>query len=195
MPPDAEGAGGRSWGSGSSLLSLPAPAPRRAASRGSFRRPGLSPRRRRGAPARCGPGGRRENPYIFSLDLVPTGRAPPFLHLGDTPRGLPRSAPRGFTERRDGRRGAPAGVWGATAPVRGTGLGPPLGTLTVARCVGLAPGRPPRAPGYPTRLSPPGGGGGFNVSPPRSGGTERPGVLSSPFVNPVCLRTLAKPLW
>ena len=81
------------------------------------------------------------------LDLVPTGRASLY-----------------FPPRASGC--ALAGVRGDYIPVRCSGPGPPLGTLTQALCGGLAPGRPLRAPGYPTLLSPSGRGGGFNVSSP-----------------------------
>ena len=85
--------------------------------------------------------------------------------------------------------GAPLGRRRGPLPVRCTGQGPHPGTSTSARRGGLASGRPPRALGYPTRLPPPGGAGGFNVSRRR----ERPGVpvvsnnipaVSEPWRNP-----------
>ena len=108
-------------------------------------------------------------------------------------RGQPRLAP----ERSGGvgRRGRPTEGDRGALLVRCTGARPESSEpVTSARCGGLAPGRPPRAPGYPTLLPPPEGGGGFNVSipaRPRSSGVERPGVLSSPFPSSSCLRTLA----
>lgn len=44
------------------------------------------------------------------------------------------------------------------------GPGPPLGTLTSSAVRRFRPGRPPRASGCPTLLSPAEGGGGLNVS-------------------------------
>ena len=53
-------------------------------------------------------------------------------------------------------RGSRGGV-GNPRPLRYAGIGPTIGTLTSARCGGSAPGRPARAPGYPTLLLPPEG--------------------------------------
>ena len=95
--------------------------------------------------------------------------------------------------------GAPLGRRRGPLPVRCTGLGPHPGTSTSARRGGLASGRPPRALGYPTRLPPPGGAGGFNVSRRR----ERPGVpvvsnnipaVSEPWRNPCRPKKPAKKL-
>ena len=130
----------------------------------------------------------------LSLDRVPTGRGSLFPpRLGGATRGQPRLAP----ERSGGggRRGRPTEGDRGALLVRCTGARPESSEpVTSARCGGLAPCRPPRAPGYPTLLPPPEGGGGFNVSipaRPRSSGVERPGVLSSPFPSSLCLRTLA----
>lgn len=145
----------------------------------------LSPRpEARGCPSH---GGKRpRNPSLVRTSSRPDG--PPFPPLGDMPRG-PRPAQLRWA---DGAAG-----WIVGAPSRGsgtelyhpsgaTGPGPPLGTLTQARCGSVAPCCAPRAPGYPTLPSPSEGGGGFKVSPPAGnpGGTERPGVLSSPFTKP-----------
>ena len=175
LPPDAEGRRGPS----SSPRGAPPPA--RSVARGP---PVASSATRRSL---CGRGGCRlvrPRAAVGGLRLPslssgprPDRTGPPFPPLGDVPRGLPRFAPRA-----DGAGGLDVGVpsWESEGPltVRCTGPGPQLGTLTSARCGGFAPGRPPRAVGYPTRPSPPGSGGGFNVSLPTPGGSARRSVVS-----------------
>ena len=168
LPPDAEGVSSPSLPlRGSGLGRLP---------RGARSHAPLS--RGRGAATTHTP---------LSLDRVPTGRGSLFPpRLGGATRGQPRLAP----ERSGGvgRRGRPTEGDRGALLVRCTGARPESSEpVTSARCGGLAPCRPPRAPGYPTLLPPPEGGGGFNVSFPAPRGWERPGVLSVSHRNPFLL--------
>ena len=130
-----------------------------------------------------------------NLSLVRTSSRPDGAFPLPQPTGRPNPAAGAFAPRADGAAGRASGrphggIGGAhqTRPVRrdraatlGTGKNP-------ARCGGFAPGRPPRASGYPTLLPPPEGGGGFNVSfPAVRGGWERPGVPSVSLRNPFSL--------
>ena len=176
LPPDAEGVSSPSLPlRGSGLGRLP---------RGA----------RSHAPLSRGVGGPRQHTLLLVWTASrPDGALSFPTRLGGATRGQPRLAP----ERSGGvgRRGRPTEGDRGALLVRCTGARPESSEpVTSARCGGLAPCRPPRAPGYPTLLPPPEGGGGFNVSipaRPRSSGVERPGVLSSPFPSSLCLRTLA----
>lgn len=112
----------------------------------------------------------RETPLLVRTSSRPGGPSPflpPWATRLDTPARLSSA---GLTERAGRTSGRPRGGRG---PVRCTGPGPTLGTLTQsAEAEAFAPRRTPRAPGYPTLPPPSEGGGGFNVSPPRLGGAR-----------------------
>lgn len=123
----------------------------------------------------------RETPLLVRTSSRPGGPSPflpPWATRLDTPARLSSA---GLTERAGRTSGRPRGGRG---PVRCTGPGPTLGTLTPKRgSGGLRP--PPHAARPRVPNSPPSFGGRRGVqclpAPPRRG-SERPGVLSSsPF--------------
>ena len=185
MSPDTRQRRGPGSSGGRSRAVSPAPRPRPGAAAPLPSPSAASPAVCAGGPARSLvtlPSLGRRPDRTGLLVFPPTGRRNPARRA--------RLAPR-----HDGAAGSTSGcptggISGLVSQtVRCTGTGPPLGTVkTPARCGGFAPGRPPRASGYPTLLSPPEGGRGVQCLPPRRwlGGTERPEVLSFSFETFFC---------
>lgn len=130
---------------------------------------------------------------VWAPEPVDRNARPPPSAFPNQRRAPARPAPRADGLAVSGRAVTDRWWGGRGYRVRSPQSGPETSeTLPPARLRRLRPGRPPRASGYPTLLSPPGSGGGFNVSSPglsppaapggRLSGMERPGVTCRTLV-------------